>query len=170
MAALPWRCIESGSSPIHLPGLAIDPTVVDPATPALLTRWANSEEVPCPLESKEDRIEKRAHHADTPPAWAFWPCAFCTQMDMGPGALARANHLALLIATRRNGGIPPVQRLLDSVRRDVHGRLGVALMRELGAGRPDQLVLRRQQGNLHIRALHALPQRSWRCEREHLRP
>lgn len=50
---------------------------------------------------------------------------------MGPGTLECANQLALLIATRRNGGQPPARRLLDAVRREVHGRLGVALMREL---------------------------------------
>jgi hypothetical protein len=118
------------ASPTHLRGLAIDPTVVNPATPALLDRWANAEEeADCPLKAVED--EKRAHYADTPPAYTLHPCGLGTQADMGPGTQECANQLALLIATRRNGGQQPTQRLLDAVRREVHGRLGVALMREL---------------------------------------
>ena len=73
----------------------------------------------------------RAHYADTPPAYTLHPCGLGTQADMGPGTQECANQLALLIATRRNGGQQPTQRLLDAVRREVHGRLGVALMREL---------------------------------------
>jgi hypothetical protein len=116
-------------SPGITPGMAIDGTVVDPATPALLDSWANAVVAACPLEAAEE--VKRAHYADTPPAFVCWPCAIDTQMGMGPGTLACANQLALLIATRRNGGVAPVRRFLDAVRRDVHGRLGVAVMREL---------------------------------------
>ena len=83
----------------------------------------------CPLKACEE--EKRAHYADTPPAFTLHLCGLRTRADMGPGTQECANQLALLIATRRNGGQQPVQRFLDAVRRDVHGRLGVALMREL---------------------------------------
>ena len=55
---------------------------------------------------------------------------------MGPGAHACVKELSRLIATRRNGGVSPPQRLLDAVRHEVYGRLTVSLMRELA----DQVI------------------------------
>ena len=50
---------------------------------------------------------------------------------MGPGAHECADELARLIATRRNGDTPPRRDFVGTVRREVYGRLGLALKREL---------------------------------------
>ena len=112
-----------------LTGHAIDPRVLDPGSPALLERWAASSDSPCPLEAAEH--VKLVHYADLPLAWTLRPCGHGTQGDMGPGAHACANALALQLATRRSGGITPTRDYVDVVRREVYGRLGVSLMREL---------------------------------------
>ena len=117
-----------------LTGLAIDPTVQDPASPDRLRRWCSSADAPCPLELEE--LVKRAHYVDLPPAWRLFPCGHGTQGDMGPGAHACVNELTLLIATRRNGGQPPARALVDAVRRELYGRLVLSLMRELA----DQII------------------------------
>ena len=135
--------VASGSSrrmdvvtipPTGLKGPAMDPTVRDTATPTLLELWRCSANPACPL--KEAETIKRAHYADTPPSWEFFPCAHGMSGDMGPGAHECAGVFARLIATRRNGGQPPARQLLESVRRDVYARLGSAVMRELA----DQLI------------------------------
>ena len=113
----------------NLSGLAIDPTVVDPAAPERLDSWLKTAEVACPLKVVEEA--KREHYADTPRAWTLYPCGHGTQADMGPGAHECANVLARLVATRRNGSVPPPRSLLDAVRSEVYGRLGCSLMREL---------------------------------------
>ena len=117
-----------------LTGLAIDPTIIDSTSPDLLDQWRSTVDTPCPLAAAE--AVKRAHYADTPPAWQLFPCGHGTQADMGPGAHACAAELARLIATRRNGGHPPTRSLLDSVTREVYGRLGFSVMRELA----DQII------------------------------
>jgi hypothetical protein len=124
------RRIDVLATPIGgLTGHAIDPRVMDPATPRLLERWAASAVSPCPLETAED--VKFAHYADLPLAWTLRPCGHGTQGDMGPGAHACVNALALQIATRRNGGVLPPRDWVDSVRRELYGRLVLSMMREL---------------------------------------
>jgi len=117
-----------------LTGMAIDPTVLDPATPVLLARWCSAADVPCPLKAAE--LVKRAHYADLPRDWELFPCGHGTQGDMGPGGHACVNKLAALIAAHRNGGLQPARAALDAVRREVYGRLGCSLMRELA----DQII------------------------------
>ena len=113
---------------------AADPSVLDGAAPEFLEAWCRSADAPCPLEAAEN--VKRVHYGDLAPRWKFHPCAHGTQGDMGPGAHACVKELSRLIATRRNGGVSPPQRLLDAVRREVYGRLTVSLMRELA----DQII------------------------------
>ena len=102
---------------------------MDPARSDLLERWAASASSPCPLKAAEDA--KHEHYADLPLAWKLRPCGHGTQGDMGPGAHACVNALALEIATRRNGGVLPPRDWVDSVRRELYGRLVLSMMREL---------------------------------------
>ena len=124
------RRIDVLATPIGgLTGHAIDPRVMDPARSDLLERWAASASSPCPLKAAEDA--KHEHYADLPLAWTLRPCGHGTQGDMGPGAHACVNALALEIATRRNGGVLPPRDWVDSVRRELYGRLVLSMMREL---------------------------------------
>jgi hypothetical protein len=110
-------------------GMAIDPTVLDPASRECLELWSNHADAECPLKAAEGT--KREHYADLSAAWKLFPCGHGTQGDMGPGAHECTKELACLIATRRNGGTPPSSAFVGAMRREVYGRLGLALMREL---------------------------------------
>jgi hypothetical protein len=105
-----------------LEAFCVDPTIIDPAAPALLARHS-------PLDAAE--AQKAAHYADTPAPYGFHPVAVGTQTELGKSAQKFLAMIALRRATRRNGGQEPSAAMLGASLRYVRAKVGRAVMNHL---------------------------------------
>jgi hypothetical protein len=109
-----------------LKGACVDPTLRDTAAPSVLGRAGGPAAVLAAAEA-----DKEAHYADTPPPFVFSAFAAGMETNLGPGASQLLSDLSMRIATRRNGGEQPKERLLQSVKRRARARVGRAIMAQL---------------------------------------
>ena len=115
----------------------IDPTVVDPATPAAVAAAVVATDARPNRVADEAEAVKKVHYSDPPPGFTLRPVALTTQASCGEMGQMYMKELGLALARRRNDTADPRPRQAAAAVREVRERIGVALMRELA----DQLAM-----------------------------
>ena len=123
------RRIDLAITNRSLEGQLLDPTVQDAATPTAVAAAAVAPEADPNRVLNAAEAVKKAQYPDTPPGFKLYPIAISTQMGVGDTGREYVALLGLALARRRNGTDTPHGRLVAAATREVHARVGVALMR-----------------------------------------